>query len=717
MKMRMRAAICLAVMELGLATLSQESLASGGDSPPELSPVARRGPEREAIAGYLHGRLGVLLPSYDNVYLMMAYRQAAGLTALSPTDEALLLEPQEKPQALAADVADSNDPMAVWLRERKHALQKDPAYAVKAGWLELGEYRYTENCQGAAFAMATKTLAARTIQHAKEAESLRAWLAGQDSVFSVCDAQQAALDMPPLPVKAPQWLVQDRAYQSAARLFYQQRLGEAAQAFDAIARDTASPWQEWGAYLAVRAWWRETFKDVDSYGKLLAGNPQWRNYPNMLRLKNIAATAKDVEVADAARSLYDALATRFDPVAAYHGLWRKIEAKAPVEDIGAWVRDEHWVRAMLKQSDYADEWLTTNWPTLGDPLPGAAPLPKKAPPNWREKQNPIWLASAMMTATPKTSGLEEMLDASRKFKAAHPLYVHFAWQRARLALADRNYDTARKELAAIREVLPAESLGTRQQFDQLEMIAAPTLEQVGQHLLRKAVSWEYWDDEGLNVSLQLPEAPKREDLLDMETRRWLVNHLSGKELLQLARASQLSAEIRQPLLGEAWRWSIFLADTALEQQVSGEIGKLAGDKPLIAAAEAANADEIRFRMARRLLLKETPRLLGYLLPSQPDENKTYWDTPPQFHDAAFQRQQAADLVQLAKANETTWMGQQILPWMSSHPRFAEGPALLEKLVYASRYGARDTATSRRAFVLLHKQYPASPEAERTRYYY
>jgi hypothetical protein len=63
------------------------------------------------------------------------------------------------------------------------------------------------------------------------------------------------------------------------------------------------------------------------------------------------------------------------------------------------------------------------------------------------------------------------------------------------------------------------------------------------------------------------------------------------------------------------------------------------------------------------------------------------------------------------------MGSVLLPWLRTHSRFAEGPALLEKLVRASRYGQADTETSRQAFALLHKQYPNSAEAQRTPYYY
>jgi TolA-binding protein len=71
---------------------------------------------------------------------------------------------------------------------------------------------------------------------------------------------------------------------------------------------------------------------------------------------------------------------------------------------------------------------------------------------------------------------------------------------------------------------------------------------------------------------------------------------------------------------------------------------------------------------------------------------------------------------LSTVNQTTWLGEAMLPWLRTH-KSAEGPALLVKLVYASRHGEPDTATSRAAFQLLHQQYPTSPEAQRTRYYF
>ena len=72
---------------------------------------------------------------------------------------------------------------------------------------------------------------------------------------------------------------------------------------------------------------------------------------------------------------------------------------------------------------------------------------------------------------------------------------------------------------------------------------------------------------------------------------------------------------------------------------------------------------------------------------------------------------------LALSNETTWMGRQILPWITQHRDTPDAPATLRELVYASRYRMKDTPTSRQAFQLLHKLYPKSDEARDTKYYY
>jgi hypothetical protein len=95
-----------------------------------------------------------------------------------------------------------------------------------------------------------------------------------------------------------------------------------------------------------------------------------------------------------------------------------------------------------------------------------------------------------------------------------------------------------------------------------------------------------------------------------------------------------------------------------------------------------------------------------------------WDTiRPRFHDAAGPELQAQEKVASIESNDTKWIGAQILPWVRRHPRSGENPALLEKVIHASHYVQHNTPTSKQAFMLLHRLYSKSPEAQRTKYYY
>ena len=213
-------------------------------------------------------------------------------------------------------------------------------------------------------------------------------------------------------------------------------------------------------------------------------------------------------------------------------------------------------------------------------------------------------------------------------------------------------------------------------------------------------------DAGANV---LATAPG----LDDETQRWLDASLDGDEMLALARDARLPRDVRVMLAGGAWLRGGLLARPELEDESVTLLGALGADAD---AAAASTPAERRFRMGRHLLLQELPVVTPWTGDGDPEAVPPWWRVPAAFHDAAAQARQAKLRTALAATNQTTWLGQALLPWLAVH-KSAEGPALLEKLVYASRYGANDPATSRRAFLMLHRQYPNSPEARRTRYFF
>ncbi|GAB3254055.1 hypothetical protein [Chitinimonas naiadis] len=730
-----RASTGMLPIALLLATLFSQAPAQasgGGDGYDRRVGTSHVQPEPDAMPGFLKGQLGVLWPSYDRSYLMLAYRQAKGLKPASDANLAALLQPRNPSGVDSAPASTVEYGTQAWITARKQFGLANPTQPPSPGWLERSGYAYIDNCQPGAFELAAKTLAQRQQAHGKEGDWVRLWVSSQDSVFSACDKNQPLIPMPPLPAKAPKWLEQDRAYQLAAMLFYQDKLEEAGQAFEAIAKDKTSAWHEWAGYLIVRSWWRQNVREPADYKNLVADAAEWPKHAMAVRLKAVAADAKDEDVKEAARGLYDALTTRFDPKGVYLGLWQQMDAKEPVADIDSWVASTRWMWAILDGAIYRDDWLYATR-SVGSEYASEAEteqLPQRMLTNWQQSRSPVWLASALMTAVPKSADgknggytpaqLDELIKASREYKPDHPLYLHFAWQRTRLALCRQDYPAARSELAAVAPQRKTASLGTRQAFDQLEMLAAPSLKQVGQHLVRTALGRDYMGDAYASFS---PEKP--EDFIDDETLTWLTQRLDGQELLELAQDSKLPVSAQRLLATQALLWASFLPDPVLEQAAIKVWAPLALTSE--AVAKATSPEAARFEIARLMLLKQIAVIntsddyytrTSFTGPVRKETwSGMHWGGTPAFHNAEQQAKQQAALLTLSKVNSTTWMGQQILPWMRKQPKFAEGPAILEKLVYASRYGMRDTPTSKQAFQLLHKQYPNSEEAQRTRYFY
>jgi hypothetical protein len=670
--------------------------ASGGGGTDEIVSVPRGQPEPTAVAGYLHGHLGVLWPGYDRAFLMMAYRQSMGHVALTEAGAAAWTNPQSD-GALGE----------YWLAARRAAAAPDQPDSTQAGARATGQFSYAGNCQPDAFRVAAATLRARAKAHADQPAAIANWIAGQDAVFAACDHADAT-PPPAAPANAPAWLRHDRAYQAAASLLYLGHDDRADEAFSAIAADTGSPWKEWASYLQARVWWRDTFKQPADYKNFAAQVKDWRLEPMPSRLVALAADARDPDVREAAAELLRTVQARIEPADVHRALWRRIDAADPPADFAAWIADERFLWVLMKDEDVVDDWLfQTRSINMTNPVNQQAADLSTA---WTKHPTHAWLASALMAAHPGTPGLESVLTASRTLKPENPLYLHDAWQRARLALEARDFPGARRELAAARQHLDGEAIGTRQAFDQLEMLAASSLSAVGEHLQRLPLAREE-DNDGAFSELALPGNAPQAPFMDIETRLWLASNLDGTEMLELARNAKLTKAVREDLAGAAWIRGALLAQQDLEagaQKLFVSLGDVAD------VAAAATLDEQRFRMARHLLLNE----LANTSPETQVDGLTevWWRTAPAFHDqdkVAHVEQMRKDFV---AANQTTWLGQAMLPWLRVH-RSAEGPALLEKLVYSSRYGPNDTKTSRAAFQLLHQQYPNSPEAQRTRYFY
>jgi hypothetical protein len=257
------------LIALAVLVVLVPSVACGPDFP---SAVFTRTDGPDHIERFVAGDLGVLQAGYHSRDLAVAYR-------------ILLNEPlsaEEQQQAIAADrhftnpdygyTADGKpDPpppgFDAWLTARGGFGPVD-GY-VPDGSLPNGitaGYNDITNCLDGAFATAAATLKLRAQQHGATDPDVMEWVRGQDAVFSNCSdgkpqpffgpgTPPAAPPAPHLPrtlSEAPQWLAQDRAYQTAAAQFYAMHFDLALAAFQAIAAEKASPWSPTAQYVEAR---------------------------------------------------------------------------------------------------------------------------------------------------------------------------------------------------------------------------------------------------------------------------------------------------------------------------------------------------------------------------------------------------------------------------------------------------------------------------------
>lgn len=217
------------------------------------------------LSEFAAGKLGILDTTFQRAYRVAAWRVLNDQPLTSAQVSQLMGAFAKK-----TDWDWGGNASVEWLDARK---AYSPRAVSTVTWgsreltTELGNGRrqtvYYDNCTSQSASAAAQTLQARVKAYGPPASNkwVAAWLEGQDQVFSACVdslAKAQAAELPPVaPAEAPAWFKFDRAYQRAAMHFYAGRFEQAREAFDAIAQDKASPWAELAPYLAGRAMLRQ----------------------------------------------------------------------------------------------------------------------------------------------------------------------------------------------------------------------------------------------------------------------------------------------------------------------------------------------------------------------------------------------------------------------------------------------------------------------------
>jgi tetratricopeptide (TPR) repeat protein len=415
------------------------------------------------ISAFAKGRLGIIQSSWDEGYLVVAYRNLMGRPLSSDELQSFLnhselhslnaLEPLPPDRWMRWPK--ENNPAQQWVKTRAK-YRKDPPPAVESDWWE---YTEGERCQSDSFLTAIRTLTDRAKRYGSASPKLQEWITAQDQVYFNCSEKRwnhaGESEIPkPLPVDSNVLAQADRAYQIAAAHFYSGNLKQAMTEFEAIGHDESSPWQPYGEYLVARAAFRAAEPDDTAQF-----DPK-RLEEADAQLAHAAGQTRQAGLRKSIDGLREYIALRLHPDAEYNRLSQRVAFGGPDTNFGQDVLDleylmgnisgvhpdfpgvdgwspeyrkkvNEWenqrfeeIREKRSQSDLVDWLMTTRSET-----PNAQQWARE---RWKKTKSLPWLIAALMSSKGSNSEAIELLAASEAITPESAAYPTVSYHRARI---------------------------------------------------------------------------------------------------------------------------------------------------------------------------------------------------------------------------------------------------------------------------------------------
>jgi hypothetical protein len=426
--------------------------------------------------------------------------------------------------------------------------------------------------------------------------------------------------------------------------------------------------------------------------------------------------------------------------------------------------------ALRKQNDMID-WTLTFQAT------GAAAA-EHAFAEWKEKQSLPWLVAALSKEDGKNPQTGELLEAAAAVPPSSPGHLMVAWQQARLQAESGHSEAAREIIAKVVAGGELDQLpSTANLFDALSMKLARSLDEFLQFAPRQhaVVTWDFDEfdlpDTAINCGdypigeLQTACAARKSPppLFDGDAAKVLTQGLPTPVLAEASGSAHLQTNLRLRVAASAWVRAVLLNDETVGRRVAPILSDLApqlvpGLKNYLDAGPSSR------RFAAAFLILHRPELRPYVgagigrqIPAghidglrdnwwcsfAPEKSQENWgdyyaadtriDGPlsdlyvgekkyfPGFLSQAEQTAAQSEWATLTKLPAAPdWLATQVLDFAKANPGDPRVPEALYLVVRATRFGCGDTSTSdysKRAFQLLHKQYPQSPWTAKTPYWY
>ena len=726
------------------------------------------------LAAFAKGQLGILQAGFDSNEYAVAYRYLNG-GKLSDAERAIyaptiglpkadsnnrILSPDEVYEAQEAERTrqQSAHPAARWLTERNKYLPATAPAEQKASFPTdyAGNIVFDEsylNCPDPAFVNATLILSKRADAWGRQSPWLLDWIHAQDAVFENCASKIVAIPTPAVE-SGPALLKADRAYQIASATFYAKQFDEAARQFAAIAADGSSPWAAWGPYLAARATVRKAFamgKATDPYSGDLASFDQ----DTMRRAQQMLESLQQQPNPKPSRAIIqdelNFIRIRTEPEQRATEICTALAGPAPDANFAHDIRDLNWL--LVKQIKIANPPPMLAW--IGAWRGGGTAASAYA--TWHQSNSLAWLVMAIVKADASDAFVPDLLIEAAKIAPGTPAYDTVFFHRVRLLTALKRTDEARALLDAALPALRAQKpssnlnalLGERmavaRNFSEFLVYAPRTTLRSGSQGAEDLQGQCNVKAHAVNAEADCPELKQ-----PLEFNADAVNVLNRRTpislLIEAAISPSLPANLRQDLAVVAWTRTILLQEGANSAMLVPLLPKAIRDTAGSSIGFPANLAILRNPGIRPYLESGIPRVSSFTYFDEFRDN--WWCKPwgdrqdsdqaksnplpiPAFMpsdelvgaDAEYQRlQQLPDSVVV--------IGQRVIDYAKDHPTDPQVPEALALVVRAGHYACETwtpnpsadaksayTPVSKSAFELLHHNYPKSPWALKTRYYY
>jgi hypothetical protein len=728
---------------------------------------------------YLRGRLGIVQPSYYDMFLFGAYRNLSGAPftkeEISVLNAAMGTNPAMATSASERQVPERGQPTeeTLWHTaagetdwERKNY---PDAQGVIRSEVRDGNYIDYYNCLPDAFKTARERLAQHRTQFGGDSAAVNSWLVAQKQVFANCGAPYQ-YNQPPrpavIPVSAPERdppiIRNDRKYQVAAAYFYAGDYDMAAARFSDLSKTEDSPWHEIAAYLQARALIR---KGTIGDGK---GNLDRASLLEAERvLKQIVADPKQPAMHRAAQRRLDFLAVRLRPeerrVELAAKLMKPADANFDQDKTDYFWLLDHGSRSMGTKDDLTD-WIFT----MKDKSTNSF---KEASQQWQTTKSLPWLVAALTKASLDSPGLGPLIEAAVQVPQNSPGYTTVNFHSLRLGSSVFKNTMIVAELNGVIEndfsKLP---VSAQNQFLALRMSFAKNFEEFLRFAPRVPAGVAYsfgMDDDEISMTNAInADGKKPGPRFDADAAVVLSEKIPLKMLAATAKNEELPVELQRMVTLAAWTRAVLLKNDAIALDLAPGMVQLAPElKPSFETYFSATTVEERSFAAVYAMLK-SPGLrpfvdagIGRDTPTDKLDNlrDNWWcsfapyskDQPttgsypyypwrsvpsalkqtypdgkipaPRFltnQDSTMAAGEFESLTKLPPAPD--WLGSETIAFASNHPDDLRVPEALHLVVRATRFGCTSEGTgkaSKAAFDLLHQKYPESTWAKQTPYWF